>query len=149
MTVLPLQAYVYVKVIIGQLPTMSISHSISDLASELGVTTRTIRFYEEQGMLAPERRGQERIYSARDRVTLMLILRGKRIGFSLAECKELIDLYDPAGGNRKQLDHFLEKIAERREHLARQLLDIQQMQRELDTAEQRCLSALKDIPATA
>lgn len=149
LTVLPLQAYVYVKVIIGQLPTMSISHSISDLASELGVTTRTIRFYEEQGMLAPERRGQERIYSARDRVTLMLILRGKRIGFSLAECKELIDLYDPAGGNRKQLDHFLEKIAERREHLARQLLDIQQMQRELDTAEQRCLSALKDIPATA
>ena len=128
---------------------MSVSHSISDLAQELGVTTRTIRFYEEQGMLAPERRGQERIYSARDRVTLMLILRGKRIGFSLAECKDLIDLYDPAGGNRKQLDHFLEKITERREHLARQLLDIQQMQRELDTAEQRCLTALKEIPVTA
>ncbi len=128
---------------------MSVSHSISDLAQELGVTTRTIRFYEEQGMLAPERRGQERIYSARDRVTLMLILRGKRIGFSLAECKELIDLYDPAGGNRKQLDHFLEKIAERREHLARQLLDIQQMQRELDTAEQRCLTALTEIPVNA
>ncbi|MDQ7985265.1 MerR family DNA-binding transcriptional regulator [Pseudomonas sp. G34] len=128
---------------------MSVSHSISDLAQELGVTTRTIRFYEEQGMLAPERRGQERIYSARDRVTLMLILRGKRIGFSLAECKELIDLYDPAGGNRKQLDHFLEKIAERREHLARQLLDIQQMQRELDTAEQRCRNALKDISVSA
>lgn len=149
MTALHLQAYVYVKVIVGWLPTMSVSHSISDLAQELGVTTRTIRFYEEQGMLAPERRGQERIYSARDRVTLMLILRGKRIGFSLAECKELIDLYDPAGGNRKQLDHFLEKIAERREHLARQLLDIQQMQRELDTAEQRCLTALKEIPVTA
>ena len=88
MTVLQLQAYVYVKVIIGQLPAMSISHSISDLASELGVTTRTIRFYEEQGMLAPERRGQERIYSARDRVTLMLILRGKRIGLSLIHISE-------------------------------------------------------------
>ncbi|SDI17439.1 DNA-binding transcriptional regulator, MerR family [Pseudomonas flavescens] len=127
---------------------MSHSYSISALAHELGVTTRTIRFYEEQGMLAPERKGQERIYSARDRVTLMLILRGKRIGFSLAECKELIDLYDPAGGNRKQLDHFLEKIAERREHLDRQLLDIQQMQRELDTAEQRCLSAMQAVSAS-
>jgi len=125
---------------------MSHCYSISDLAQELGVTTRTIRFYEEQGMLAPERRGQERIYSARDRVTLMLILRGKRIGFSLAECKELIDLYDPSG-NRKQLDYFLEKIIERREQLARQMLDIQQMQEELDTAEQRCLSAMKELPA--
>jgi len=149
LTALQLQAYVYVKVTFGRGHPMSVSHSISDLAQELGVTTRTIRFYEEQGMLAPERRGQERIYSARDRVTLMLILRGKRIGFSLAECKELIDLYDPAGGNRKQLDHFLEKIAERREHLARQLLDIQQMQRELDTAEQRCRNALKDISVSA
>ncbi|TBU72175.1 MerR family transcriptional regulator [Phytopseudomonas daroniae] len=128
---------------------MSHSYSISDLAHELGVTTRTIRFYEEQGMLAPERRGQERIYSGRDRVTLMLILRGKRIGFSLAECKQLIDLYDPFGGNRKQLDHFLDKIAERREHLARQMLDIQQMQRELDTAEQRCLSAMQEISAAS
>lgn len=127
---------------------MSHSYSISELAHELGVTTRTIRFYEEQGMLAPERKGQERIYSARDRVTLMLILRGKRIGFSLAECKELIDLYDPAGGNHKQLDHFLEKIAERREHLARQLLDIQQMQRELDTAEQRCMTAMQEMTAS-
>ncbi|SDF01466.1 MerR family DNA-binding transcriptional regulator [Pseudomonas seleniipraecipitans] len=127
---------------------MSHCYSISDLAQELGVTTRTIRFYEEQGMLAPERRGQERIYSARDRVTLMLILRGKRIGFSLAECKELIDLYDPSG-NRKQLDYFLEKIIERREQLARQMLDIQQMQEELDTAEQRCLSAMKELPAAS
>ncbi|NQD79615.1 MerR family DNA-binding transcriptional regulator [Pseudomonas sp. CrR14] len=127
---------------------MSHCYSISDLAQELGVTTRTIRFYEEQGMLAPERRGQERIYSARDRVTLMLILRGKRIGFSLAECKELIDLYDPSG-NRKQLDYFLKKIIERREQLARQMLDIQQMQEELDTAEQRCLSAMKELPAAS
>ena len=87
-----------------------IYYSISDLARELDITTRAIRFYEEQGMLAPERRGQERIYSAKDRVALKLILRGKRIGFSLAECKELIELYDPAGGNRKQLDTFMEKL---------------------------------------
>lgn len=71
------------------------TYSISDLARELDITTRTIRFYEEQGMLCPERRGLERIYSARDKVTLKLILRGKRIGFSLAECRDLIGLYDP------------------------------------------------------
>lgn len=122
---------------------MPAPYSISDLARELDITTRAIRFYEEQGMLAPERRGQERIYSAKDKVTLKLILRGKRIGFSLAECKELIELYDPAGGNRVQLQTFMSKIAERRAQLEQQLLDIQQMQLELDTAEERCLMALE------
>lgn len=124
-----------------------IYYSISDLARELDITTRAIRFYEEQGMLAPERRGQERIYSAKERVALKLILRGKRIGFSLAECKELIELYDPAGGNRKQLDTFMEKIAERRAQLQQQLLDIQQMQLELDTAEERCIAVLEQTQA--
>ena len=123
---------------------MSTTYSISDLARELDITTRAIRFYEEQGLLAPERRGQERIYSARDKVSLKLILRGKRIGFSLAECKELIELYDPAGGNRKQLETFMEKIAERRAQLQQHLLDIQQMQLELDTAEERCRAALEE-----
>ncbi|WP_447590838.1 MerR family transcriptional regulator [Aquipseudomonas campi] len=125
---------------------MSTTYSISDLARELDVTTRTIRFYEEQGMLAPTRRGQERIYTARDRVTLKLILRGKRIGFSLAECKELIGMYDPRGGNQKQLQRFLEKIEERRRQLEQQVLDIQQMQLELDTAEERCRAALAASP---
>jgi DNA-binding transcriptional MerR regulator len=108
----------------------------------LDVTPRTIRFYEEQGMVAPTRRGQERIYSGRDMVAMKLILRGKRIGFSLAECKELIDMYDPTG-NKKQLDRFLEKITQRREQLQQQMLDIEQMQVELDTAEERCRTALE------
>ena len=119
------------------------TYSISDLARELDITTRTIRFYEEQGMLCPERRGLERIYSARDKVTLKLILRGKRIGFSLAECRDLIGLYDPSGDNQKQLTTMLVKIAERRAQLDQQLLDIQQMQLELDTAEERCKAALE------
>ena len=93
-------------------------------------------------MLSPERRGLERVYSARDKVTLKLILRGKRIGFSLAECKELIELYDPSHGNRKQLETFMDKIAQRRAQLAQQLLDIEQMQIGLDTAEERCRTAL-------
>ncbi|PKM05301.1 MAG: MerR family transcriptional regulator [Gammaproteobacteria bacterium HGW-Gammaproteobacteria-6] len=118
------------------------TYSISDLARELDITTRAIRFYEEQGLLSPQRRGNERIYSARDRVTLKLILRGKRIGFSLAECRDLICLYDPAGGNQRQLTSMLDKIAERRAQLDQQLLDIQQMQIELDTAEERCQAAL-------
>lgn len=119
------------------------TYSISDLARELDITTRTIRFYEEQGMLSPERRGLERVYSARDKVTLKLILRGKRIGFSLAECRDLIGLYDPSGDNQKQLTTMLEKIAERRAQLDQQLLDIQQMQLELDTAEERCKASLE------
>ena len=121
---------------------MTQTYSISDLARELDITTRAIRFYEEQDMLCPERRGLERVYSARDKVTLKLILRGKRIGFSLAECKELIELYDPTHGNRKQLETFMQKIAQRRTQLAQQLLDIEQMQMELDTAEERCRAAL-------
>ena len=122
----------------------SSTYSISDLARELDITPRAIRFYEERGMLSPERRGLERIYSARDKVSLKLILRGKRIGFSLAECKELIELYDPASGNRKQLETFMHKIAERRLQLEQQLLDIQQMQLELDTAEERCQIAMSE-----
>ena len=127
--------------------TMATTYSISDLARELDITTRAIRFYEEQGMLAPERRGQERVYTAKDKVTLKLILRGKRIGFSLAECKELIDLYDPSSGNRRQLETFMSKIAARRAQLEQQLLDIEQMQLELDTAEERCLAALAETTA--
>ncbi|MDE1166638.1 MAG: MerR family DNA-binding transcriptional regulator [Pseudomonas sp.] len=118
------------------------TYSISDLSRELDITTRAIRFYEEQGMLTPERRGLERIYTARDKVTLKLILRGKRIGFSLAECRELIELYDPTGDNKKQLTHMLGKITERRAMLEQQLLDIEQMKLELDTAEERCTQAL-------
>jgi len=134
----------YVNVKVNESTPMPTTYSISDLARELDVTPRAIRFYEEQGMLAPERRGQERIFSPRDLVTLKLILRGKRIGFSLAECKELIDLYDPSSGNRKQLETFMEKIAARRAQLEQQLLDIRQMQLELDTAEERCLAALAE-----
>ncbi|MGL4318409.1 MAG: MerR family transcriptional regulator [Pseudomonas sp.] len=126
---------------------MALTYSISDLARELDITARAIRFYEEQGMLAPERRGQERVYTGKDKVTLKLILRGKRIGFSLAECKELIELYDPASGNRVQLQTFMNKISERRAQLEQQLLDIQQMQLELDTAEERCLAALEQTQA--
>ncbi|TNC82515.1 MAG: MerR family transcriptional regulator [Oleiphilus sp.] len=117
-------------------------YTIRDLAEEFDVTTRTMRFYETEGLLHPKREGQTRIYSDKDRIHLKLIIRGKRLGFSLAESKELIQLYDPKGANQIQLSRLLEKIAERRRSLMQQIEDIRVMQLELDDAERRCQEAL-------
>ena len=120
--------------------------SIGELARELDVTTRTIRFYEDMGLLTPRRRGQTRIYSPADRVRLKLILRGKRLGFSLAESRELIELYSPGSdNNRGQLQALMDKIQEKRAQLTQQLHDIEVMQLELDEAEQRCRDTLQRI----
>ena len=121
--------------------------TIRQMCDAFDVTPRTLRFYEARELIFPLRRGQLRLYSRADRARLKLILRGKRIGFSLAECRELIELYDPETGSRKQLETFMGKIAERRLQLEQQLLDIQQMQLELDTAEERCLAALAETTA--
>ena len=121
------------------------TYSIGELAREFDVTTRTIRFYEDQGLVSPSRRGQTRIYSPADRVTLKLILRGKRLGFSLAESKELIGMYQPQGDNRHQLLALQEKIHQRRAQLEQQLHDIQAMQQELDDVEQRYIDAMNDL----
>lgn len=126
---------------------MSKEYSISELANEFDITTRTIRFYEAEALLHPKRSGQTRIYSEQDRVHLKLILRGKRLGFSLAESKELITLYDPSSQNTRQLNRFMEKIIERRRSLQQQLEDIKVMQHELDEAEVRCREALKEHQA--
>jgi DNA-binding transcriptional MerR regulator len=121
---------------------MSTVYSIGDLSREFGVTTRTIRFYEDQGLLSPAREGQSRIYQPRDRVRLKLILRGKRLGFSLKEIKKLIELYDAPEGEGAQLRSFIEKIRTRRGELLVQKNDIEQVLDELDTLEQRCSELL-------
>ena len=121
---------------------MTNTFSISELSKEFDITTRTIRFYESEALLHPARKGQTRIYSDQDRISLKLILRGKRLGFSLAESKELIELYDPETTNKKQLTRFMEKINERRKSLLQQVSDIQIMQHELNDAEKRCLDFL-------
>ena len=121
------------------------SWSIGELSREFGVTTRTIRFYEDEGLLTPTRQGQTRIYHAADRTRLKLILRGKRLGFSLAESRQLIQMYNP-DANRAQLEALLAKIDERRRQLTRQLQDIALLQQELDDAEQRCRDALACDP---
>ncbi len=109
--------------------------SISQLAHEFHITARAIRFYEDKGLLCPKRDGQRRIFSARDRVRLMLILRGKRLGFSLREIQEILDLYDTDTGKTKQLAHLLAKIQERRDSLLRQREDIDLTLQEIDRLE--------------
>src|SRR5262245_5505604 len=89
-------------------------YTISELAREFGVTTRTIRHYEDEGLLSPQREGMNRQFSNRDRVRLKLALRGKRLGFSLAEIRELFDLYDLAHDEKRQLQEFLSKLERRR-----------------------------------
>lgn len=121
------------------------TYTISELSSEFDITTRTMRFYESEGLLTPKRDGQTRIYLEADRVRLKLILRGKRLGLSLAESKELIDMYSPGGNNKDQLMRLLEKIRERRETLAQQLMDIRAMENELVGAEERCLEAINAL----
>lgn len=105
--------------------------SISDLSAEFGVTARALRFYEDEGLIAPERRGTARIYSARDRARLAWILRGKRVGFSLAEIRELLDLYDLGDGRRTQRAKTIARCRDRIALLESQKHDIDAAIREL------------------
>ena len=122
---------------------MGTHFSITDLAREFAVTNRAIRFYEDEGLISPERDGQRRVYSQRDRIRLMLILRGRRLGFSHKEIREIIDLYDADPNEVAQLRHFLAKIRERRDQLRSQQDDIQAILTELDNIESQCDSLLK------
>ena len=116
----------------------ALSYSIGDLAREFDVTPRTIRFYEDRSLLSPNRKGQNRIYTARDRTRLKLILRGKRLGFSILEISEILDLYDAPDGEQSQLQFFVEKIRARRVTLQDQARDLAEALSELDEVEQRC-----------
>ena len=118
--------------------TMPLTYTISDLAQEFGVTTRTIRHYEDQGLLSPERRGLARVFSARDRVRLKLALRGKRLGFTLNEIRELFDLYDVCRDERHQLEAFLSKLEKRKSILEQQREDIEVMLHEIEFFAAQC-----------
>ncbi len=121
---------------------MTQTYSISDLAAEFDVTTRSIRFYEDKGLLSPLRKGTTRVYSNQDRIKLKLILRGKRLGLSLDEAREIIEMYNPQEGNATQLTALLERIRSRKARLHQQLVELNKMLTELEQAEQRCLTAL-------
>ncbi|GAL02832.1 MerR family DNA-binding transcriptional regulator [Photobacterium aphoticum] len=117
------------------------SYKISELAKEFDITTRSIRFYEDVGLLQPERSGSMRVYHRRDKVRLKLILRGKRLGFSLAEIRELFELYDTQQ-SQTQLNKMLAIIDAKQAVLQRQLEDINVVMNELHLARQRCQQAL-------
>ena len=117
---------------------MSETWTITELAQEFDVTTRTIRFYEDKGLIAPERLKQRRIYHPRDRVRLQLVMRGKRLGFSLDEIQEMIDLYDADPTESSQLKMFIVKLRERRKLLQRQRNDINKVISEIREREQQC-----------
>jgi DNA-binding transcriptional MerR regulator len=111
--------------------------SISELASEFDVTPRAIRFYEDQGLLAPRREGQRRIYTVRDRTRLKLTLRGKRLGLTLGEIRELIDMYDARRDERPQLERFVAILAQHRSALEQQREDIEAQLSEIAAFEKR------------
>lgn len=124
------------------------TYTISELAREFDVTPRTIRFYEDQGLLAPERTGtggRQRVYSQRDRTRLKLTLRGKRLGLSLSEVRDLIDMYDSPSGTVAQLESFLAVLARHRHTLERQLRDLNETLAEIETHETRARRLLAEL----
>ena len=119
-------------------------YSILRLSREFNVTPRALRFYEDKGLLRPTRQGRSRLYSERDRTRLRLTLRGKRLGFTLEECREIIDMHDPARPHdARQLLRLCEKIREHRVKLLRKLHDLEETLFAMDRVEAQCLSELQ------
>ena len=123
--------------------TSSTEYSITDLCKEFGVTTRTARYYQDIGLLSPSRRGQTRVYSSADRTRLRLILRGKRLGLSLEDSRQIIDMYEPGKTNIDQLNSLVDAIRQQREKLNQQLDDIGNLLKDLNKAEAACIDTLK------
>ena len=120
------------------------TYTIGELAREFDITTRTIRFYEDEGLLAPIRVGSKRLYRRRDRTRLKLILRGKRLGFTLGEIRETFELYDQAHGEAKQLRYYLSVLAEKHEQLLQQRRDLDETLAELSQSYEHCRQLLAD-----
>ena len=112
--------------------------TISELSKEFDITPRTIRFYEDQGILSPARQGRNRVYVARDRTRLKLALRGKRLGLQLAEIRDLIDMYDGPRDTTAQLKHYLSVLQSQRATLEQQKHDIEEILGEIATQEAQC-----------
>ena len=123
--------------------TVTVEYSISDLCKDFDITTRTIRHYEDLGLLSPSRRGQSRVYTPSDRTRLRLILRGKRLGLSLEDSRQIIDMYEPGKTNIDQLNTLIDAIRVQRTKLNQQLDDISKLLKDLNDAEANCVIALK------
>lgn len=121
------------------------TYTIGDLAREFDLTTRAIRFYEDMGLLQPRRQGRQRIYSARDRTRLKLVLRAKRLGLSLSEAKELIDMYDSPRDTGPQLRKFLQVLAVHRRQIEDQMADLQATLDEIKAHEKEARALLAKL----
>lgn len=121
--------------------------TIAEIADDLGVTHRTIRYYEDKGLVTPERRGTLRVFHSRDRTRLRLVLRGKRLGFPLDEIRTIVDMYDKQPGKSGQLTYLLDQIEERRGDLWQRRHDVDAALAELDDLEGRCRNDLARIAA--
>ncbi len=119
--------------------------TISEVASEFAVTLRSVRHYEDVGLVAPERRGTARIFHQRDRVRLALVLRGRRLGFSLDEIATIVNMYDTEPGEEGQLVYLLEQIGVRRAELEQRRRDIDESLAELVVVERRCREDLANL----
>lgn len=125
---------------------MTRMYSVGELARDLGVTPRTIRFYEDKGLILPQRAGVTRVYTHRERARMILILRGKSLGFSLREIKEFLDLYVPGGVGVEQLGLLLEKVRDRLVRLEQQRQALEMTLAELRDIERQTLTALANPP---
>ena len=122
-------------------------HTVTQLARDLGITARTIRFYEDKGLITPQRAGSTRVYTARDRARMILILRGKRLGFSLREIKEYLDLYGVDHTQAEQLRVLRAGVAKRLASLREQLQALQQTIAELEDVQRQAEEAFAGVPA--
>lgn len=122
--------------------------SVGELAAEHDITTRAVRFYEEQGFLEPLRRGRTRFFRQKDKTRLKLVLRGKRLGLSLAEIAEIVGMYDASPGEKGQLELLRQKISERRTVLAEKQRDIELTLKELEDVDRRCRDRLQQLDAS-
>ena len=129
----------------GRMSTDTRTWTIAEVAEEFGITHRTVRYYEQQGLVSPERRGTARVFHPRDHVRLALVLRGKRIGFDLEKIRTIVDMYDDVPGEAGQLDYLLEQVDGRRAELEARRTDIDAVLAELDDLERRCRDDLSRL----
>nr|WP_153316239.1 MerR family DNA-binding transcriptional regulator [Sinorhizobium medicae] len=120
-------------------------YSITELTREFGISTRTLRFYEDEGLIHPERRGRTRLFRPADRHLIKEILRGRRIGFTIAEIREIIQVYKDPPGEMGQLQLLMKRVEEKREDLRQKRKDIEDTLTELDNVEEACLTRLAEI----
>ncbi|MGN6550740.1 MAG: MerR family transcriptional regulator [Pararhizobium sp.] len=120
-------------------------YTITELTREFGVSTRTLRFYEDEGLVHPERRGRTRLFRAADRRLIQEILRGRRIGFTIAEIREIIQVYKDPPGEVGQLQLLMRRVEEKRADLVQKRRDIEETLDELDNVEDACLARLAEI----